>query len=310
MTCPPSIELECKYVVECTIRYEAQIGGGRYDSYTRTYVHSNKHECCVEICDDGKPDHDPAFDCDTDADFGNVVEYTMTAVKIYDSIDDIPSVITFDEPYESIPCTFEFCIGSNDGPEQFIATNTDLPCPSGGQIDTFSVEASCFYCYDTGLSCEDDILHPNESETCRLPDSGFGCDCETGERFDGRNLSAYSATLPDPFSYDVLKVLEDYTYKVSGEGCHIFPDQPYCSTCPECPPEEGCYPGVIIAERTACNWWDCGDCHFSGYDPIMFPYSNWFTNVDAYSFTCVENQYSDKKQFVIPFPQVTITLVT
>ena len=313
MICPPSEELVCKYVVECTIGYEVQVGGGRYDSFTRTYTHSNKHECCVEICDEGKPNHDPAFDCDTDVVYGNPAEYTMTAVRIYDTAEDIPETIIFDEPYETIPCVFEFCVDTANPPEAFHATNTGLECPDEvGSIETFTYEGTCFYCYDTSLSCEDGVLHTNvgDNPDCNPLPAGFGCDCETGDRFNGRNLSRINFSLPQSFSYQTLKNVDGFSYHVSGEGCHEYPDQPRTATCEACElvqPFEGIYPGILITDRNACNWWDCSDCYFDGSDPIILPYQNWNPNVDAYFFECIENQYTPQQEFIIPFPYVSIT---
>jgi len=310
MICPPSEDIVCRYVVECTIGYQIMLGGGRYDSFTRTYTHSNKHECCVETCDDGKPDHDPPFDCDTEVFFGNPSEYTMTAVRIYDTAEDIPETIIFDEPYETNSCVFEFCVDTAKPPEAFQAKNTDLPCPNPvGSIETVTYEGTCFYCYDTGLSCDDGYLHPSEGlfPYCPPNEAGFGCDCEGGDRFDGRNLSLYNFSTPQSFSYQILKNVEGFQYNVNGNGCHEYADQQRTSSCEGCSNiQEFPYQGVIIEERTACNWWDCSDCFFQGYDPLILPYQDWNPNVDSYSFQCIENQYTAEQTFIIPFPYVSI----
>jgi hypothetical protein len=44
------------------------------------------------------------------------------------------------------------------------------------------------------------------------------------------------------------------------------------------------YPGVNLADRNICNWWDCQDCYFSGYDPVVPPHQEKFSTVDSYSF--------------------------
>jgi hypothetical protein len=311
MICPPGTEVVCRYVVECTIEYEIQEGGGIYNSFTRDVTYSDEFGCCERTaCDTEKLTHDPAFDCETDLTFGNPETRYMTKVRVYDTLEDIPSVITFNDDTPITQCNFDFCVPGalydrNDLGFCIEADNVTINEIDGGVREELSISATCFFCLDTGASCDTGAVNTTEGEVAYCPQiPGYPCDCENN-RFLGRGLS--SASFSPPYDYSIFTVAGASSVSVS--GCHQLKDQNIYTT-QDCPPScqsPDSYPGVDIDDRTECNWWDCSSC-IAGEDPIIMPYQNRGPTVDAYSFSQSINYLTGNYRICVPFPPVTVTL--
>lgn len=312
MICPPSTDIVCRYVVECTIEYEVEEGGGVYDSFTRDVTYSNEFGCCERTaCDTEKLTHDPAFNCSTDLTYGSPQTLYMTKVRVYDTLEDIPSTITFSGSTPTTQCVFDFCIPGatydrNDLGFCIEADGVSIGTVDGGTRQEFSNSASCLYCLDTGASCDTGLVATTQGEVEYCPQlPGYPCDCEDN-RFTGRGLSAPRVSAP--LNYSSFYV--DGAYRVSVSGCHQLKDQ-NINTNQNCPgicdnPQEA-YPGVNIDDRTSCNWWDCSSC-IGGEDPIVMPYQARGPTVDAYSFNQSINYLTGNYRICVPFPTVTVTL--
>ena len=311
MICPPGSEVVCRYVVECTIEYEIQEGGGIYNSFTRDVTYSDEFGCCERTtCDPEKLTHDSAFDCETDLTFGNPETRYMTKVRVYDTLEDIPSVITFNDDTPITQCNFDFCVpGALYDPNDLgfctQADNVTIDEIDGGVREELSISATCFFCLDTGASCDTGAVNTTEGEVEYCPQiPGYPCDCENN-RFLGRGLS--SASFSPPYDYSIFTVAGASSVSVS--GCHQLKDQNIYTT-QDCPPScqsPDSYPGVDIDDRTECNWWDCSSC-IAGEDPIIMPYQNRGPTVDAYSFSQSINYLTGNYRICVPFPPVTVTL--
>lgn len=295
MICEPNGPTECRYIVECAVRFSIAMGGYLYSSYTYTTDFSDEFTCCERLdCGTEKPSHNEDLGDDpTDTGpgkwaYGEPADFWLLRYKTYDAIEDIPEEITFTDA-DVNTCTTAVCL---DGGQFLVFEFPDEPFDvEGNSIAEVPFTHFCLYCMDYGIACSPSL----DNQPCSRPNNPpFPCDCEDfDDRFSANNLSqkGTGGTLNTSFN----AIVGTYNGRCDDSPCHKLTEPELFTSTFECPPGsiiDGCtveggapaYPGVFIADRTICNWWECQDCYFTGYDPVVPPYQEKFSTVDAYSF--------------------------
>jgi len=315
MQCPGFEEPQCKYVVECAIETIVQLGALSKKSITKNSTSSGGDGCCHSSsgwtilpgessdnpagsdCFWNQTQLEPTFNCigdDGDISWGASTSYWIRKFKVYDTADDIPSVITMNNDTTS-NCVYEPCQEGNQELCVLIVGDNLDPIP-GGNLVTVVTQTSCGYCIQTEPLCF-------SSECTPLQDNFCSCDPDFADR---HNHVQGIATGFDSFAYVnnpyavsngvcFYPRLVDYTatsnYK-SCDGCNVAPNFYFGQ-------------GVPPDERTDCNWFDCMNC-LAGDDPWLPRLQPQPNTVDAYSFSSSAEEYTDI--YCIPFPNVTLTL--
>jgi hypothetical protein len=298
MICELNGPTECRYIVECAVRFSVMEGGYLYSSHTYTTDFSNEFTCCERLdCGTEKPTHDTDFGSDpTEVPpwaYGNPTESWMIRYRTYDSIDDIPLEITFtDEDVNT--CTTARCL---DGGQFLLYTFDAEPFDiEGNSIAEILFTHFCEYCQDLGMVCFPSL----DDQACtRPPNPPFPCDCEENAdtRFEANNLSLKGTGGSLNTSFNAI--VGTFGGRCDGTPCHALKEPDFFTSINDCigtaqdPGEcyqaaldsgQNAFPGVDVADRNICNWWDCQDCYFTGYDPVIPPHQEKFSTVDSYSF--------------------------
>ena len=296
MICESGGPTECRYIVECAVRFAVIIGGYLYDSNTYTTDFSNEFTCCERLnCGTEKPAHDTDHGDDPthpDWSFGNPQDVWLLRYKTYDSIGDIPSEITFTDA-DINACTTAKCL---EGGQFVLYEFDDEPFDvEGNTLEAVSFEHTCNHCMDLGIVCSPSL----DNQPCaRFPQPPFPCDCEDPEeRFAANNLSVGGTGGSLSTSFNAI--VGSFAGLVSGSPCHKLSSTDFNTSIFDCTGDinnpgkcytaatqnnQGSYPGVDIADRNLCNWWDCQDCYTTGADPVVPPHQEKFSTVDSYSF--------------------------
>ena len=297
MICESGGPTECRYIVECAVRFAVIIGGYLYSSSTYTTDFSNEFTCCERLnCGTEKPAHDTDHGDDPthpDWSYGEPQNVWVLRYKTYDSIGDIPSEITFTDS-DINACTTARCLeGGQLVLYEFPAEPFDV---EGNELVTVSIDYYCLHCLDLGIVCRPTL----DNKPCsRFPNPPYPCDCEDNdERMDANNLSISGGVgLPQATTFNAI--VGNFAGLVSGSPCHRLTPVNFEASIFECTGNinnpgkcylaatqnfQGTYPGVDLADRNICNWWDCQDCYFSGADPVVPPFQSKFSTVDSYSF--------------------------
>ena len=298
MICEPNGPTECRYLVECAVRFSIATGGYLYSSYTYTNAFSNEFTCCERLdCGTEKPTHDEDFSDDpTDIGpgkwaYGNPTDYWMLRYKTYDAIEDIPDEITFTDA-DINTCTTAVCL--NGGQYLVFDFEAEPFDVEGNSIAEVPFTHFCEYCLDYGIVCSPTL---NDQPCVRPTNPPFPCDCEDGTRFDANNLSQKGTGGSLDTSFNAI--VGTFPGRCDDSPCHKLTEPDFYTSILDCvgtaedPGKcysayhdngQNSYPGVMIADRTICNWWECQDCYFTGADPVVPPYQEKFSTVDAYSF--------------------------
>ena len=296
MICESGGPTECRYIVECAVRFAVITGGYLYDSTTYTTDFSDEFTCCERLnCGTEKPAHDTDHGDDPthpDWSYGNPQDVWMLRYKTYDSIEDIPSEITFTDA-DINACTTAKCL---EGGQFVLYEFDDEPFDvEGNTLEAVSFEHTCNHCMDLGIVCSPSL----DSKPCsRFPNPPFPCDCEDPEeRFAANNLSVGGTGGSLSTSFNAI--VGNFAGLVSGSPCHKLTEVDFNTSIFYCTGDinnpgkcytaatennQGSYPGVDIADRNLCNWWDCQDCYTTGADPVVPPHQEKFSTVDSYSF--------------------------
>ena len=296
MICESGGPTECRYIVECAVRFAVIIGGYLYDSNTYTTDFSNEFTCCERLnCGTEKPAHDTDQGDDPthpDWSYGNPQDVWLLRYKTYDSIGDIPSEITFTDA-DINACTTAKCL---EGGQFVLYEFDDEPFDvEGNTLEAVSFEHTCNHCMDLGIVCFPSL----DNKPCsRFPNPPFPCDCEDPEeRFAANNLSVGGTGGSLSTSFNAI--VGSFAGLVSGSPCHKLSSTDFNTSIFDCTGDinnpgkcytaatqnnQGSYPGVDIADRNLCNWWDCQDCYTTGADPVVPPHQEKFSTVDSYSF--------------------------
>lgn len=313
--CPEYEQPQCKYIVECSVEVFYQTGGLRKKSVTKNATTGSGDGCCHPSSgwtiipgdnSDNPPGSDcywnqtqaePSFDCTTDqsdVSWGALTSLWLRKFKVYDTAEDIPSVINLTNS-DTSGCTYEPC---QDGEDEFCINiiGDNLDPAVGGNIVTVVTQTSCGYCIQTEPLCF-------SSECTPLEDSY--CSCDPNKAFRHNNVQGI-ATGFDSFAY------VNNPYAVSNGVCMYPRLVDYTATtnygdCDGCliPPLMLVGEGVPPSERTECNWFDCMNC-LGGDDPFIPRIQPKQNTVDAYSFSSSADEFVDT--YCIPFPSVTLTL--
>jgi hypothetical protein len=296
MVCEEGGPTECRFIVECAVRFSVIQGGYVYSSFTYTNEFSDEFTCCERLdCGTEKPTHDTDFGDDPTAvppwSYGNPETVWMLRYKTYDSIEDIPEEITFTDS-DVNACTTARCL---EGGQFVVYVYEPEPFEvEGNTLAEIPFTHDCSYCIDLGIVCFPSL----DNKPCSRPSPPpFPCDCEDPEeRFESNNLSVGGLGGVQNTSFNAI--VGEYNGRCTDAPCHsIIPVQLFVTldcvgtiadpgSCFAANQETGqtSYPGVDIADRNICNWWDCQDCYFSGYDPVVPPHQAKFSTVDSYSF--------------------------
>ena len=296
MICESGGPTECRYIVECAVRFAVITGGYLYDSSTYTTAFSNEFTCCERLnCGTVKATHDTDRGGDPthpDWSYGEPQDVWMLRYKTYDSIEDIPSEITFTDA-DINACTTAKCL---EGGQFILYEFDDEPFDvEGNELVTVAYDHYCGHCVDLGIVCSPSL----DNQPCsRFPIPPFPCDCEDPEERFSNILSVLGvAGIPQSTSFNAI--VGEFIGLVSGSPCHMLTEVDINTSIFECTGTildggkclsasmetgQNSYPGVDIADRNICNWWDCQDCYFLGTDPIILPFQEKFSTVDSYSF--------------------------
>ena len=297
MICESGGPTECRYIVECAVRFAVIIGGYLYDSNTYTTDFSNEFTCCERLnCGTEKPAHDTDHGDDPthpDWSYGEPQDVWMLRYKTYDSIGDIPSEITFTDA-DINACTTAKCL---EGGQFVLYEFDDEPFDvEGNTLEAVSFEHTCNHCMDLEIVCRPTL----DNQPCsRFPNPPFPCDCEDPEeRFAANNLSVGGTGGSLSTSFNAI--VGSFAGLVSGSPCHRLTEIDFNTSILDCVGDinnpgkcytantenfQNSYPGVDIADRNICNWWDCQDCYTTGADPVVPPHQEKFSTVDSYSFS-------------------------
>jgi hypothetical protein len=297
MVCEEGGPTECRYIVECAVRFSVIQGGYVYSSFTYTTEFSDEFTCCERLdCGTEKPSHDTDFGDDPTEvppwSYGNPETVWMLRYKTYDSIEDIPEEITFTDSDVNV-CTTARCLEGG----QFIlyAYEPDPFEIEGNSIATIPFDHYCSHCIDLGIVCFPSL----DDKPCSRPSiPTFPCDCEDSEeRFDANNLSVAGIGGVQNTSFNAI--VGEYNGRCTDTPCHQLSPIDFFTSIFDCTgtiedpgkcylaatqDNQSVYPGVNIEDRNICNWWDCQDCYFTGYDPVIPPHQSKFSTVDSYSF--------------------------
>jgi len=313
--CPGDTNPICRYIVECAVETVVQLGVLRKKAITKTSTNGTGDACCHassgwlltpgdlqdlppgEDCSWNQTQSEPTFNCATDQDnvvWGGSTSYWIRRFKVYDSADDIPSIITMDND-DSSDCVYEPCQeGFNEVCILIIGENLDPV--QGGNLVTVVSQTSCGYCVQMEPTCD-------SAECIEFSQNYCSCDPDSGSR--NNHIQSF-ATGFDSFSY------VNNPYAVTNSVCFYprlidatagqTPND--CEICDEHPLG---YPGIGIPEedRTDCNWFECFNC-LTGQDPWLSRIQPKESTVDAYSFSSTADEFIDT--YCIPFPTVQLTL--
>ena len=315
MQCPGFEEPQCKYVVECAIETLVQLGGLRKKSITKNSTSSGGDGCCHSSsgwriipgdnedlpagsdCFWNQTQPSPTFDCiadDDDISWGASTSYWIRKFKVYDTANDIPSVITMDNDTTS-NCVYEPC---QEGNQELcvLSVGDNLDPTPGGNLVTVVSQSSCGYCIQMEPKCN--------SPECGEFAQNY-CSCDPEGRVRNNNVQGIA------FGFDSFAYVNN-PYAVTNGVCFYPRLVDYTATnnhpgCEECENHPLGYPGsgVPPEERTECNWFDCFNC-LTGDDPFIPRLQPMQNTVDAYSFSSSAEEYTDA--YCIPFPNVTLTL--
>jgi hypothetical protein len=216
----------------------------------------------------------------------------MLRYKTYDSIGDIPAEITFTNA-DTNACTTAKCL---EGGQFVLYEFDDEPFDvEGNTLEAVSFEHTCNHCMDLGIVCRPTL----DNQPCsRFPNPPFPCDCEDSDtRFAANNLSVGGTGGSLSTSFNAI--VGNFAGIVSGSPCHKLTEVDFNTSIFDCTGDinnpgkcytaatenfQDSYPGVDIADRNICNWWDCQDCYTTGADPVVPPHQEKFSTVDSYSF--------------------------
>lgn len=313
--CPEYEEPQCKYVVECSVEIFYQLGALTKTAITKSATTGSGDGCCHDSsgwtilpgentdnppgsdCNWNQSQPEPTFNCVTDEpdiEWGLMGSTWIRRFKIYDTAEDIPSVINMQDS-DATECSYEAC-QDGYGEVCFLIYGEDLDPIVGGNIVAVATQTSCAYCIKTEAICLGD-------ECASL--IGNYCSCDPNSTIRKNSVQGI-ATGFDSFSY------VNNPYRVSNGVCKYPRLVDYTATvnygdCDGClaPPFFYVGQGVPPEERTDCNWFDCFDC-LSGYDPFVPRLKPKPNTVDAYSFSSSANEFNDT--YCIPFPTVSLTL--
>lgn len=296
MICESGGPTECRYIVECAVRFAVIIGGYLYDSTTYTTAFSNEFTCCERLnCGTVKATHDTDRGGDPthpDWSYGEPQDVWMLRYKTYDSIEDIPAEITFTNA-DTNACTTAKCL---EGGQFVLYEFDDEPFDvEGNTLEAVSFEHTCNHCMDLEIVCRPTL----DNQPCsRFPNPPFPCDCEDSDtRFAANNLSVGGTGGSLSTSFNAI--VGNFAGLVSGSPCHKLTEIDFNTSILDCVGDinnpgkcytantenfQNTYPGVDIADRNICNWWDCQDCYTTGADPVVPPHQEKFSTVDSYSF--------------------------
>lgn len=322
MVCEENGPTECKYIVECAVLFEVVEGGYLYISHTLNLTHTDEFQCCSRInCETEKLTHDEDFgDEPGNLDhwsYGAPGELWMVRYKVYDDIADIPDTITFLDSDINV-CNTSTCQPATDSLCFFTEAEDINGTP--GIVQSVPLLYTCLYCIDFEMICFPSL---DDYPCGRGFPPPFPCDCDPNAltRFDANNLSQLGQTFGG-FSTSYNTLLSTALQLFDGSPCHVLPNPDFYTPldcigtnlnpgqCYDANLETGqnAYPGVDVADRTICNWWDCQDCYFTGHDPAVPPYQYKMHNIDSYSFSDNWNPYPQDPNICIPFPAITVRL--
>lgn len=310
MVCTEGGEAICRFIVECAVRVRVSQGAYRYESHTVDLTYSDEFTCCRrKTCETEKLTHDTVFNSLPDDashwSFGNETDYWLVRYKTYANLADIPDTITFADGDANV-CQTATC-------QEATPTLCYYPQPNiipftPGTLANADFEYSCIYCQDLGIECFPSL----DGVACGNPNT-LPNDCEhNDDRFDLNNLSGPNTALSITVDYQVMTSVA--LQLIDDSPCHELTLQtfPY-GTCLDCDQDGNCdgqegYPGVDVADRNICNWWECQDCYVTGYDPAVAPYQAKYSTVDSYSFSQsgIEFPSPSSSEVCIPFPTVVV----
>ena len=303
---------ECKYVVQCSAKFQLRFGAGGRNEFPRTTVKTTQGVCCEETppgadglggigdqydyhptCDLPDVGTGSSFDCNAFSDWSGGGFYWISRYKIYDTIADIPSSMSFTDS-DTTDCVFVPC---GDGDQElcfeFLPPTQTYRDPR--QLQKVGYYRNCRFCWSLGFACDDcgGIL---------LPPGIYGANFW---RYDGKTAAhdGYSETFQE-----VYVVLGTNPNEIGGtsspldDTCHRFKYVPFGSPGPS--------EAQIAADTNNCHWWDCVDCIYTGNDPMVPPWQVKMPTVTAYSLTQSYDSGPDiGSEVCIPFPSVTVEII-
>ena len=318
MQCPGFEEPQCKYVVECSIETLVQLGTLSKLAITKNSTIGGGDGCCHsssgwEIlpgdnqdlpagsdCFWNETQPEPTFNCYGDEDdvlWGAVVSYWIRKFKVYDTADDIPSVINMDNDTSS-NCSYEPC---QDGGQELcvLIIGENLDPETGGNLVTVVTQTSCAYCIEMEPQCNSPACAEFSQNYCSCDPDGITRNNHTQGFAVGFDSFAY---VNNPYAVNNGVCL--YPRLVDAQASYILGRGEGCDNCDNHPLG---YPGigVPVDERTECNWFECFNC-LTGDDPWISRLQPKQNTVDAYSFSSSAEEYTDI--YCIPFPDVKLTL--
>ena len=313
--CPEHEEPQCKYIIECSIETLVQLGGLRKKSITKNSTIGSGDGCCHSSsgwtilpgdssdnpagsdCFWNQTQAEPTFNCITDDDdisWGASTSYWIRKFKIYDTAEDIPSVINLTNS-DTSDCVYEPC---QDGADElcFNIIGDNLDPIVGGNLVTVVSQASCGYCIQTEPTCFSSECIPLKDDYCPCdPNWAFRHNNMAGLIFGNDSFSYVNNPYAVSNGVCLYPRLVDYTATSNYHSCTDcnVPTNPYLGQ------------GVPPSERTDCNWFDCMNC-LAGDDPFIPRLQPLPDTVDAYTFSSTAEEYIGT--YCIPFPNVTLTL--
>jgi hypothetical protein len=316
MACTEGGEAICRFIVECAVRIRVSQGAYRYESHTIDLTYSDEFTCCRrKTCETEKLTHDPIYNSLPEGlghwSFGNETDYWIVRYKTYANLADIPATITFANGDANV-CQTTTC-------QEATATLCYYPQPNiipftPGTLADGSFQYDCEYCLNLGIRCFPSL----DGVACSNPNTlPTDCAYNAADRFDSNSLSVSGGSTSIEVNYQELATVA--LQLINGSTCHELTPPPFF-TCLDCNQDGACdsqatYPGVDVADsisnnafRNICNWWECQDCYFTGYDPIVAPYQAKYSTVDTYSFSQSGIQFPSPSasQVCIPFPTVIV----